>query len=339
MLHDDPQSGHLGIHRTVSRAQNRFYWVDYKPDIIKWVHNCTICNSRKQPHRKAKSKMKQYCVGAPMERVALDLIGPLPLSHKGNKYVLIVSDYFTKWAEGYPIPDMETTTIVDNFVTNFVCRFGVPRQIHTDQGRQFESGLFKELCKKFSIDKTRTTPFRHQRDGLVERFNRTLEDILSKYVSQNQKDWDEQLPWALMAYRSSEHDTTKFSPCMLMLGREIELPVDLIYGPHPQSEEFPDETQAVFAYSDNMQKRMWKVQEKARSNILKASDRQKRQYDVRVNQHRYQTGDVVWLHTLLRVKQRSPKLQRNWDGPYFVTKVMSDVIYKIQKSPFSSRSS
>lgn len=178
--------------------------------------------------------MKQYCVGAPMERVALYLIGPLPLSHKGNKYVLIVSDYFTKWAEGYPIPDMETTTIVDNFVTNFVCRFGVPRQIHTDQGRQFESGLFKELCKKFSIDKTRITPFRHQRDGLVERFNRTLEDILSKYVSQNQKDWDEQLPWALMAYRSSEHDTTKFSPCMLMIGREIELPVDLIYGPHPQ---------------------------------------------------------------------------------------------------------
>ena len=106
MLHDDPQSGHLGIHRTVSRAENRFYWVDYKPDIIKWVHNCTICNSRKQPHRKAKSKMKQYCVGAPMERVAFDLIGPLPLSHKGNKYVLIVSDYFTKWAEGYPMPDM-----------------------------------------------------------------------------------------------------------------------------------------------------------------------------------------------------------------------------------------
>ena len=187
----------------------------------------------------------------------------------------------------------------------------MPRQIHTDQGRQFESGLFKELCKKFSIDKTRTTALRPQSDGLVERFNRTLEDILSKYISQNQKDWDDQLPWVLMAYRSSEHDTTKFSPCMLMIGREIELPVDLIYGPHPQSEEFPGETPAVFAYSDNMQKRIWKVQEKARSNILKASDRQKRQYDVRVNQHRYQTGDVVWLHTLLRVKQRSPKLQRN----------------------------
>ena len=205
-----------------------------------------------------------------MECVALYLIGTLPLSHKGNTYILIVSDYFTKSAEGYPTPDMETTTIVDNFVTNFVCKFCVPRQIHTDQGRQFEYGIFKELSKKWSLDKTRTTAFRPQSDGLVECFNRTLEDILSKYVSQNQKDWDEQLPWELMAYGSSEHDTTKFSPCMLMLGREIELPEDLIYGPHPQSEKCPDETQAVFAYSDNMQKRMFKVHEKARSNILKA---------------------------------------------------------------------
>ena len=264
-----------------------------------------------------------------MECVALDLIGSLPLSHKGNTYVLIASDYITKWSEGYPMPDMKTTTIVDNFVTNCVCKFGVPRQIRTDQEKLFESGIFKELCNKLSIDNTRTTAFRPESDGLVECFNRRLEDILSKYDSQNQKKWDEHLPWAVMAYGSSEHDTTKFPPCMRMLGREIELPVDLIYGPHTQSETIPDETHAVFAYSNNMQKRMWKVHEKARINIFKASDRQRCQYDVRVNEHRYQTGDIVWLHTLLRVKQRSPKLQRNWNGLYFVTKVMSD-----PKEPF-----
>ncbi|CAG2227334.1 unnamed protein product [Mytilus edulis] len=103
--------------------------------------------------------------------------------------------------------------------------FGVPRQIHTDQGRQFESALFKELCTRLCIDKTRTTPYRPQSDGLVERLNRSLEEILSKYVCSNQKDWDEQLPWAFMAYRSSVHESTKFSPCKLMLGREIELPL------------------------------------------------------------------------------------------------------------------
>ncbi|CAC5405922.1 unnamed protein product [Mytilus coruscus] len=200
---------------------------------------------RKQPPSRAKSKMKQYHVGAPMERVALDIIGPFPLSKKGNKYALIVSDYFTRWAEGYPMPDMETKTIIDNFANNFVCIFGVPRQIHTDQGRQFESALFKELCTRLCIDKTRTTPYRPQSDGLVERLNRSLEEILSKYICSNQKDWDEQLPWAFMAYRSSVHESTKFSPCKLMLGREIELPIDLIYGPHPQNEEFSDETHAV----------------------------------------------------------------------------------------------
>ena len=335
MLHDDLSTGHFGVFKTVARAQNRFYWVGYRQDIIKWIQKCTVCCVRKQPYRQAKSKMRLYNVGAPMERVALDIIGPLPISFKGNKYALIVSDYFTKWVEGYPMPDIETTTIVENFVSNFVCRFGVPLQIHTDQGRQFESGLFKELCNRFLIDKTRTTAFRPQSDGLVERMNRSLEDILSKYVRKDQKDWDEQLPWALMAYRSAVNESTKFSPSMLMLGREILLPIDLIYGPHPQITQYPDETEAKYEYVDRLQRTIWKVHDRARENILKASDKQKRHYDVNANQNSYKVGDVVWLYTFTRVKKRSPKLQRKWDGPYFVTQVFSDIIYKIQKLPNS----
>ena len=332
MLHDDIQSGHLGIHKTTARVQNRFYWLGYKQDVIKHIQNCIVCNSRKQPSRKAKGKMKKYNVGAPLERVALDLIGPLPLSYKGNKYALIVTDYFTKWAEGYPLPNIEAQTIADSFTTNFISRFGIPRQIHTDQGRQFESKLFQELCKKLRIDKTRTTAFRPQSDGLVERLNRTLEDINSKYISKNQRDWDEQLPWALMAYRSSEHETTKLSPCMLMLGREIELPIDLVYGPHPQRDDFAEETDAQSSYVQNTQQLMWKVHQKARNNIAKASEKQKRGYDIKAHKNSYKIGDPVWLNIFTRTKHISPKLQRQWDGPYFITEVVSDVLYKIQKS-------
>ncbi|CAG2249075.1 unnamed protein product [Mytilus edulis] len=335
MLHDDIQVGHFGIHKTVARAQNRFYWVNHKDEITKWVQNCIVCNSRKQPPRKAKSKMKQYNVGAPMERVALDIIGPLPISYKNNKYALIVTDYFTKWVEGFPMPDMETTTIVDNLVNHFFCRFGIPCQMHSDQGRQFESGLFKELCAKLKIDKTRTTSFRPQSNGLVERYNRTLENTISKYISKNQRDWDEQLPWALMAYNSSEHETTKFSPSMLMLGRELQLPVDLIYGPHPQEIEYPDETVSHNDYVKSMQESIWKVSAKARQNISKNSDKQKRQYDVKAHENTYKTGDVVWLYTFNRKPKLSPKLQRNWDGPYFVIEVISDLIYKIKKTATS----
>lgn len=112
--------------------------------------------------------MNQYNVGVPLERVALDSTGPLPLTNKGNKYALIIFDYFTKWAEGYPLTNLEANTIAESFVTNFIRQFGIPRQIHTDQGRQFESTLFKELCRILRIDKTRTTAFRLQSDGLVE---------------------------------------------------------------------------------------------------------------------------------------------------------------------------
>ncbi|VDI21989.1 Hypothetical predicted protein [Mytilus galloprovincialis] len=160
---------------------------------------------------------------------------------------------------------------------------------------------------------------------------------LSKYVSSNQKDWDEQLPWAFMAYRSSVHESTKFSPCKMMLGREIELPTDLIYGPHPQHEDFIDETQVVNEHMIQITQNMWKVHEKARQNMVNASENQKKQYDIKSYQHSYQKGNVVWLYTPTRVKNISPKLQRKWDGPYFIVTVLSDVTYKIQKNP-SSRS-
>ncbi|VDI82336.1 Hypothetical predicted protein [Mytilus galloprovincialis] len=165
--------------------------------------------------RKAKSKMKQYNVGAPMERVALDIIGPLPISYKNNKYALIVTDYFTKWVEGFPMPDMETTTIVDNLVNHFFCRFGIPCQMHSDQGRQFESGLFKELCAKLKIDKTRTTSFRPQSNGLVERYNRTLENTISCGRAQRKK---------LVLYLRNQHQNHPQVTTTLRDSRHLALP-------------------------------------------------------------------------------------------------------------------
>ncbi|VDI78350.1 Hypothetical predicted protein [Mytilus galloprovincialis] len=240
MLHDDPVGGHFGVHRTLSRVSSRFYWAGYKENIEQWCKRCEICNSRKGPQKRARGAMKQYLVGAPLERVALDILGPLPITTSGNKFILVLTDYFSRWAEAYPIPNQEAETISKIFVDEFICRFGVPRQVHTDQGRQFESKLFTGICKRFNIDKTRTSPLHLQSDGMVERLNRTIEDILSKFIGKDQKDWDTHLSVAMMAYRTSVHESTGFSPSMLMFGREIELPIDLIYGPHPQTENITD---------------------------------------------------------------------------------------------------
>ena len=97
-------------------------------------------------------------MGSPFERIAMDVAGPFPTSSNGNKYVLVVMDYFSKWPEAYPLPNQETKTIADAVVQNWICRYGVPMEVHTDQGRNFEANVLQEICQLLGINKTRTTP-------------------------------------------------------------------------------------------------------------------------------------------------------------------------------------
>ena len=156
--------------------------------------------------------MQKYVSGAPLERLALDILGPLPISNLGNKYLFIVGDYLSKWTEAYPIANQEAKTMPDVLVHEFVSRYGVPGELHCDQGRNFEADIFKEMCQLLGIKKTRTTPYRPQSDGIIERFDRTLESRLAKYVQDHQQDWDRHVPYVMMAYRSSVHESTGQSP-------------------------------------------------------------------------------------------------------------------------------
>ena len=117
--------------------------------------------------------------GSPMQICAVDIMGPLPKSKNGNRYILVLGDYFTRWMEAYAIPNQEASTVAQKLVDEYFCRFSVPEQLHSDQGRQFESSLIAEICRILQIQKTRTTPYHPQSDGMVERFNRTLLNMLS----------------------------------------------------------------------------------------------------------------------------------------------------------------
>ncbi|GFY17213.1 retrovirus-related Pol polyprotein from transposon 412 [Trichonephila clavipes] len=119
-------------------------------------------------------------------------------------------DYFTKRPEAYPIPDQEASTVAEALVQHWISRFGVPLQLHSDQGRNFDSAVCKRLCEILAIDKTRTTALHPQSDGMVERFSRTILNSLSLLVSSNQQDWDKKLPFFLLAYRSAVHETRLF---------------------------------------------------------------------------------------------------------------------------------
>jgi transposase InsO family protein len=120
--------------------------------------------------------MHQYNVGSPFERIAIDVAGPFPRSDQGNRYLLIAIDYFTKWPEVYGIPNQEASTVAEALVTNFFCCFGIPRELHSDQGRNFGSHLLQEVLQCLGVSKTRTTQLHPHLDGMVEQYIKTIEE-------------------------------------------------------------------------------------------------------------------------------------------------------------------
>ena len=328
-LHDGVTGGHLGVKKTLSKVRQRYFWCGLRSDVEKWCRSCGKCCAKKAPTKKWKASMQKYNVGAPFERVALDMLGPFPKSDKGNKYLLVVGDYFSKWLEAVPVPDQEAATVANAFIDRIVSIFGVPVLLHTDQGSNFESTLFKEVCRILGIQKTRTTPLHPQSDGMVERGNRTINNMIAAFVSENQQNWDENIYLLMLAYRSAVHDSTSVTPNEMMFGRQVTLPVELVLGKPPNSEEIPD---SAPDYVKKLQEKIGVIHDFARNKLKLSTDRMKRRYDAQSKQNQFNENDKVWLYNPKRYKGLNPKLQSPWEGPHTVLKRINDVIYKIQRN-------
>eukprot|EP00105_Crassostrea_gigas_P034766 XP_019918914.1 PREDICTED: uncharacterized protein LOC109617395 [Crassostrea gigas] len=186
------------------------------------------------------------------------------------------------------------------------------------------------MTKLLGIQKTRNTALHPQSDGMIEYFNKTVGNKLATLVEKDQKNWDEVLPLAMMAYRSADQETTSYFPNMMMLGREARLPVDLVY-----RSLLVNSATSVPQYVADLNDRMCKVHEAARVHIKSASNKQKSEYDYSAKFQPYKDGDLVWQYDHKRKVGLSPKLQSNWDGPYRVITSISDLVYRVQKSPNS----
>ena len=208
-------------------------------------------------------------------------------------------------------------------------RFSVPEQLHTDQVRQFESQLLHEICKLLNIRKTRTTPYHPQSDGLVERFKRTLFSMLSTCTHDNPFDWEHHLRKVCMAYNSSVQSSTGYTPFYLMLGRQAQLPVDIIY--RPSCTDLQSASPPTSAYASELQNRLLRAFDLVRDHTSMHHERQKAFYDRKVYGKLYTPGDSVWLYSPVPQRGTSRKLYHPWTGPFKVVKKISDVTYRIQQ--------
>ena len=321
--------GHMGQRRTLEQVQRRAYWAGWAADVRRNLRTCAECSSYKRGLPTKQGRLQQMSTGMPFERVGIDITGPHPKSKNGFTYILTMMDYFSKWAEAFPIRNQEAHTVAKVLVDRVFSRFGMPLQILTDRGSNFESQLFNELCRRLHIDHVRTTAYKPSTNGMVERFHRTLNSILGKVIADNQRDWDQHLPYAVAAYRATIHESTGYSPNFLFLGREARAPLDVVMG-EPSLVASPNISPDV--YVTQQIESMRDAYRTVRERLKVAANRQKHHYDLRVKETVFRPGDRVWLYCSRRKPGRKLKWQRNYVGPYEVMELLGTVNYRIRRS-------
>ena len=318
LCHDDKTAGHLSHEKTLFRLKQRFFWYNMSLQCLLYCRGCEVCNRSKKLHQKNKP---------PIASIIMEILGPFVTSSDGNKYVLTIVDQFSKWVTMTAMPDHTAETVAHNFLVHYMCTFGAPLFIHTDQGAEFNGSLFECFCKLFQITKTRTTPHHPSSNGQCERYNSVILQMIRCYIddaSRKSKDWDKDLPLFNMALHSMVHRNTGFTANQLMLGREVFLPVDLVMGTSnlATSQKNPCE------WIQHQEKVISKMYEEVRDKLKASQQLQKRTYDLTAAENLYELGDLI-LRKQLSTKTGAKALKPVWEGPFVVTECRAP-LYKVK---------
>ena len=229
LAHESILASHMSTARTVSRVLAEFYWPGVQSDCKRYCRSCDICQRTVPKGRVGKVPLgKMPLIDEPFRRVAVDIIGPLsPITERGNRYILTLVDYSTRYPEAVALPNIETECVAEALLDMF-CHIGFPVEMLTDMGSQFTSTLMKEVCRLISLKQLTTTPYHPMCNGLVEKFNGTLKTMLKRVCAENSHDWDKYLSAALFAYREVPQESLGFSPFYLIYGRSVRGPMAIL---------------------------------------------------------------------------------------------------------------
>ena len=255
----------------------------------------------------------------------MDILGPLPTSTNGNRYLLVITDHFTKWVEAFPLANQTAETIATILIDEIFARYGVPENILTDRGKNFIGETITWLEKKLNIEQLRTSSMHPQTNALTERFNKTIAEMLSAYVSLNQKDWDQLIGGILLAYRTSQHPSTGYSPFYMMFGREPREPTQLIEVDILNEEETPSQ------YVANLLERLKEAYNQARLSEERARQTRENYWKKRNTDHNFKVGDRVMMYSKQRKTGRTFKLAPHWRGPYVIEKFITPVTITLRQ--------
>ena len=320
-LHDDPTAGHLGFSRTLARIQEKYYWPRLSADVAHYVRTCRDCQRRKTPPTRPAGLLQPIePPRRPFQQIGMDLLGPFPTSTSGNKWIVVATDYLTRYAETKALPKGSAAEVARFFVENILLRHGAPEVLITDRGTAFTAELTQAILRYSHTSHRRTTAYHPQTNGLTERLNKTIADMLAMYVDVEHKTWDAILPYVTFAYNTAVQETTHMAPFNLVYGRKPATTLDAML-PDVSDEENLD----VATYLQRAEE----GRQLARLRIKNQQRTDSRHYNLRRRYVEYQPGDRVWVWTPIRRRGLSEKLLRRYFGPYKIIRRIGALDYEV----------
>ena len=317
--HSSPQAGHKGVTKTWNRMRQKYFYENMKEDVRKRIQFCLNCQLKKLVRKRTRQEMIiTPTPGETWERISLDICGPYPVTKFRNQYILTMQDHLSKYCIACPLPDTLATTVASAFINNCISIFGAPKSILTDCGSNFLSSLMQEVCKKFRIDKVKTTPYHPALNGGLERSHSVLNEFLKQYVD-GEQEWDSWVQCAMFAYNTSVHVGTMFTPYEILFAKRARMPSDLLHCRGEQSNTYDE-------YLTNLSMRLLEIRKLAHDNLVRAKDISKKYYDRKVNIQEFKIGSFVFLES----GPKPGKFECRYSGPYEVLDVLRNNNIKIK---------
>lgn len=313
-FHTSPLGGgHMSVKKTLAKMR-KFFWPKMYTDVISWTRQCVTCQLKNSPYPAYRAEMSSVPANTIFAKVGLDITGPVPMSEKGNKYILNAICWFSKFVISIPIPDTKSLTVARAIVQNVYLKFGGCTHMVTDNGTTFSSEFFRSFCKLLYINKSYSTPHYSQGNAATERTFRTFHAILSKYLDPRDPNFEDTLDCATFAYNTSIHETTRESPFFLMYGRDPIFNIEHLLDPA---------LQIPLSFSDMEFKgkliiclrAAWQAAAEA-TQI--AQQKMKQQYDKLCRPINIEIGDKVLLKNYIIQPGTARKWQSPWRGIFRV---------------------
>ena len=326
VAHDSIMGGHLGVNKTMDRVMAEFYWPSVNGDLRRFCRSCDICQRTVQKGRVPRVPLKTMpIIDVPFKRVAVDIVGPIfPATDRKNRYILTMVDYATRYPEAVALPSIDTERVAEALVDMF-SRLGVPEEMLTDCGTQFTSELMNEISRLLSLRQLTTSPYHPICNGLVERFNGVLKQMLKRMCNERPSDWDRYLNALLFAYREVPQESLGFSPFELLYGRTVRGPMRILREIWTD-ETSDEEVKSTYQYVIDLKEKLEETCKIAQSHLQTASARYKKYYDRKAKIRKFSVGDKVLV---LRPTNQN-KLLLQWKGPFEIRELVGTDDYRIE---------